>query len=342
MKKSYRHLAGGIAAGALATVLVSSPAFAAIDFSSASWTLSDVNYGYESSGVDTYGGIEYVTTTTQSNYSLGYEETYFDGGDLTAFNDYGYCYGADASETTETNGDVVITCAPYEMANDLWLTQEYRMYDDQKLWRHIFGIENRGTSAANLDAASQGNYLYLYQYYSDNAISSSNPTADPTGSCTMSASDHWVVNSASQNTTITGWAFQATGGTAWDGTGEDCSDSPSVYVTADTLAAGAKLNYMSLIVTGEPAGASTGDMDTAFDSFVAGMSAFDSLNDTLCRGIADGTSFDGWGTCGPATPELPNTGVNGAETSIATGVAMLVLAAGVAFAVIARRRQAQA
>lgn len=331
-------LVGGITAGALVTLMVAAPAYASIDFSSATWSVGDVNYQYEDTGVDTYGGIQHTTTTTQSNYSLGYEETFFYGGDLGPFDNYGYCYGATATETTESNGDVVITCPAYEMSNNLWLSHEYRMYDDQKLWRHIFTVENRGTSTANLDAASQLTYLYLYQYASDNAVASSNATADPTGACTMTSSDHWLVNAGASDTTITGWAFQAPNGTAWDGTGEDCSGNPSVYMTADTLDAGAKLNFLTFIATGEPAGTTSGDMDTAFASFVSGMSAFDSLNDTLCRGVADGTPFEGWGTCGPATPELPNTGMSFTNATIAAGVAMIALIAGTAGAVVARRR----
>lgn len=339
MKKLTRGVLGGLAVSAVAIFASAGPAMATIDFSSASWTVNDVIYSFESTGSDTYGGIEYTETTTQSTASLGYEETNWGGGDLSGWNTYGYCYSTDATETTEANGDVVITCAPYELDNDVWFSQEYRMYSDHKLWRHIQTLENRGTAAADLDAADQYNYLYMYQSESGLAVASSDPTPADPSTCLMTSDDHWMVFAGDSDTTITGWAFQAAGETTWDGDGQDCASSPSVYLATDSLAAGQKMHFMSLIATGEPAGSTTGDMDTAFAAFVTGMSDYDKLNDTLCRGLADGTAIAGWGTCGPAA--LPDTGVN-STTATVTGIgAMAALLAGAAVLIVVRRRQAQ-
>jgi LPXTG-motif cell wall-anchored protein len=80
-------------------------------------------------------------------------------------------------------------------------------------------------------------------------------------------------------------------------------------------------------------------MTTAFEAFKAQMASFDELNDTLCRGIDDGTVIEGWGTCG--APALPDTGVS-APTAIALGAAGAgLLMAGIITLIALRRRQAR-
>jgi hypothetical protein len=109
------------------------------------------------------------------------------------------------------------------------------------------------------------------------------------------------------------------------------------------LAAGEKVNYMTFVATGEPAGTKAGDMTTAFDAFKAQMASFDQLNDTLCRGIDDGTVIEGWGTCGAAAADsaLPDTGVS-AATAIALGAAGAgLLMAGIITLIVLRRSQAR-
>jgi LPXTG-motif cell wall-anchored protein len=100
---------------------------------------------------------------------------------------------------------------------------------------------------------------------------------------------------------------------------------------------------MTLIATAEPAGPSTGEMDTAFAAALAQMSVFDSLNDTFCRDLVDGTVIEGWGTCGAAAADsaLPDTGVS-APTAIALGAAGAgLLMAGIITLIALRRRQAR-
>ena len=335
---SKKKLAIGLAAG-MATIALSvgaSPAFAAIDFDSATWLVGGVNYQFEgdNSG-DSYGGAYELTTPTQSNYELGYEEFYFDAGDLSGGWYYPMCEGSTATESTEANGDVLITCDPYSInGSDLWATNTYRLFADQKLYRHVLNLENKGTSAINLDAASLGNGFYFYVSNYDKTASSS----DPTSCDSMTAEDHWAMTSANSDSVINGYAWQAAGGTAFTSAGEDCSDDDFyAFLTKDSFAPGEQANYMSLIATSEPAGTSTGDMDTAFAAALAQMPAFDSLNDTFCRGI-DGLVIEGWGTC---VASLPDTGANSAVmgSSIAIGSGLLI--AGALALVMVRRRQAR-
>jgi len=95
---------------------------------------------------------------------------------------------------------------------------------------------------------------------------------------------------------------------------------------------------MTFVATGEPAGSTAGDMSTACDAYKAQMATFDQLNDTLCRGIADGTAIEGWGTC-PGPASLANTGVS-ESSAIALGAAgggLLIV--GIVTLLIVRRRQ---
>jgi hypothetical protein len=329
-----KKLAIGLAAG-MATIALSvgaSPAFAAIDFDSATWLVGGVNYQFEGDGSgDTYGGVEELTTPTQSNYELYYEEFYFYNGDFNS-GDYTYCIGATATEVTESNGDVVITCEPYQIDTDsnIWATNSYRFYSDQMLTRHVVTIENKGT--ASFDLGDPYFYYYLSNY--SKTASSSNPaTCD-----SMTADDHWAITAGTADTIINGYAWQAAGSTTFTTAEEDCeSDEIVASLTNKTMAAGEKRTYMSLIATAEPAGTSSGEMDTAFAAALTQMSSFDSLNDTFCRGI-DGLVIDGWGTCAAS---LPDTGANSAVmgSSIAIGSGLLI--AGALALLVVSRRQAR-
>jgi LPXTG-motif cell wall-anchored protein len=109
----------------------------------------------------------------------------------------------------------------------------------------------------------------------------------------------------------------------------------------DSLVAGEKVTYMTFIATGEPAGTSSGEMDTAFAEAVTEMAAFNELNDTLCRAIDDGTVIEGWGTCGAPAPdsELPDTGADTAVAGSLVSVASGLLIAGALALIVVRRRQ---
>jgi hypothetical protein len=335
-----KKLAIGLASGVVAIALsvTSTPAFAAINFETATWLVGGVNYQFEwdSPSVNSYGGVEYLTTPTQANSTLQYEETFWNGGDLAPYDDYGYCLGATATEVTEANGDVAITCAPLNFEpSDVWISQSFLFYNDEPLTRHVFSLENRGAVATDLAAVEQENYV---TFYTDN-VTEAATSEDATSCLSMTAEDHWAVLSGSADTIITGVAWQAHGGTAFTSLGEDCIDRGGVYayLTKDSLAAGETVNYMTFIATGQPAGPSSGEMDTAFATAVTEMAAFDSLNDTLCRGI-DGLVVEGWGTC---TLSLPDTGASTAVvgSSIAIGSGLLI--AGALALVMARRRQAR-
>jgi LPXTG-motif cell wall-anchored protein len=208
------------------------------------------------------------------------------------------------------------------------------------LTRHVLTIENKGSSALDLAPTDRGNNFYWYlQNYDKTAVSSN------TSSCaSMTADDHWAVVAGLSGTTIAGMAWQAHDGTAFTSLGEDCTDQDfSAHITKASLAAGEKVNYMTLIATAEPAGPSTGEMDTAFAAALAQMSVFDSLNDTFCRDLVDGTVIEGWGTCGAPAPNsaLPDTGANTAVmgSSIAIGSSLLI--AGALALIVVRRRQAR-
>jgi len=333
-----KKLAIGLASGVVAIALsvTSTPAFAAINFDTATWTVGGINYQFESGYDDTedsYGGVEYLTTATQANSSLLYEETYWEYGGLSSFRDYGFCLSATATESTEANGDVVISCPATKMGStDVWLSHSYLFFHDEPVTRHIFTLENRGTSAVDLT----DNYVTFYTYNSPvNGASSS----DPTSCANMTADDHWSVFAGVDNTTITGVAWQAAGGTAFTSLGENCTSGMDAFITSKSLAAGETVNYMTFIATGEPAGTSTEEMDAAFASAVTKMAAFDSLSDTLCRGI-DGLVVEGWGTC-PVPAALPDTGANTAMMGSSMAIGSGLLIAGALALVMVRRRQAR-
>lgn len=331
-----KKLAIGFASGVVAIALsvTSTPAFAAINFDTATWTVGGVNYQFESgydASEDSYGGVEYLTTPTQANASLRYEETYWDQNGLAAFGDYGYCLSATATEATEANGDVVITCPATKMGStDVWLSHSFRFFHDEPVTRHVFSLENRGTTAVDLT----DNYV---SFYTNNSPAKGASSSDPASCASMTADDHWSVFAGSDDTTITGVAWQAAGGTAFTALGENCTASMDALITSKSLAAGETVNYMTFIATGAPAGTSSGEVDTAFAIAVTEMAAFDSLNDTLCRGI-DGLVVDGWGTC---TASLPDTGASSAVIGSSVAIGSGLLIAGALALVMARRRQAR-
>ena len=338
-----RRLSISLAAGATAVALSvgASPAFAAIDFATATWLVGGVNYQFYNDGQDSTGGVEDLTTPTQSDYVLYKEEFGFVGGDF-ASSDSAYCIGATATVVTESNGDVVITCEPYQLDSEsgIWATNSYRFYSDQKLTRHVVTLENRNTESFDL-----GNSYINYYFDADSGsgiktASSSNPaTCDG-----MTADDHWAMVARPANTIINGMAWQAAGSTTFTSAGENCEgDSFNAYFTNTTMAAGEQRTYMTLIATSEPAGASSGDMDTAFAAALAQMPVFDSINDTFCRGIEVGTVIDGWGTCpapAPAPAVLPDTGAEAAVVGSSVAIGSCLLIAGALALVMARRRQA--
>jgi hypothetical protein len=337
-----RKVAMGIAAGLTTLGLAAGTgpvAFAAINFGSATWLVGGVNYQFFAIG-SFATGADKLTTPTQANNSLAFSGSIWEGGDFAAYAGFGACVGATATESTEADGDVVITCAPLQFTpTDVWYSQSFLLYNDEPVMRSVFSLENRGALAVDLDPAAQRNLVKIY----DNSAQKGASSKDPLSCFSMTAEDHWAVFAGLSNTTISGVAWQAEGGTAFTTLGEDCTGGLEAYPTMDSLAAGEKVIYMTFIATGEPAGTSSGEMDTAFAEAVSEMAAFNELNDTLCRGIDDGTVIEGWGTCGaPApNPELPDTGANTAVkgSSIAIGSGLLI--AGALALVMVRRRQAR-
>jgi len=324
----------------LGAIFTAQPALAAVDFVNDEWAVGGVIYEIEEGG-----GYKYVQTPTYSNYSW-YSEygEYFYGGGFSGFSDSGPCDEATANVVTESNGDVVVTCEPAQMSpTDVWFTHSYRMYADQMLARHTFTLDNRGsTTLTGLNDA--GNTLDWELDNTNLQATSGNPT-----SCaSLASSDNWMMGAGTSASTIAGFAWQAKGGTAFDFAGNNCDNggNSALFVKAD-LAAGEKVTYMTFVATGEPAGSTAGDMTTAFDAYKAQMASFDELNDTLCRGIADGTVIEGWGTCGspaptPApTPSLPTTGVDPAVMASSIAIASGLLIAGAFALTMVRRRQAR-
>jgi LPXTG-motif cell wall-anchored protein len=309
------------------------PANAAIDFVNDQWTVGGVIYKIEPDG-----GFRYIKTPTFSTYSWYSEyNVSFYGGGFSGAREDGKCDAATATEVTESNGDVVITCEPSEIAStDVWFTHSYRMYADNMLARHMFTLENRGLTAVT--GLNDSNNTIGWEFnYTNLSASSGNPT-----SCaSLTSLDNWMMGAKTSNSTIAGFAWQAKGGTAFDFGGFDCQSGGnfSPFVKAD-LAPGEKVTYMTFLATGEPAGTTAGDMTTAFEAYKAQMASFDALNDTLCRGIDDGTVIEGWGTCA-ADSALPDTGVS-APTAISLGAGGAgLLMAGIVTLIVVRRRQAR-
>lgn len=325
-------IAGG--AIALSLSLTSAPAFAAINFETATWTVGGVTYQFENDGVDTYGGIEFPVTATQDDAAFYYEENFFGGLNFVSSSDYGYCLGASATEATEANGDVVITCDPYEVEEDIWFTNSYRLYNDRPLARHVTVLENRGNAPIDMDiSANNSFFIYLYLDNFEKTASSN----DPLTCSSLDANDNWAIVAGSEDTTVAGMAWQAKGSTALTAAGQDCTGD-DIYVgsTKDSLGAGEKVNFMTFVTTSAPAGSSSADMDTALASAISQMSAFDSLNDTLCRGI-NGLVLEGWGTCG-----LAETGLNSSQLGSTLSIGAGLAAAGTVALVATRRRSVRA
>ena len=335
-RKTMLALVGAALTGGM--LLVAQPAIAAVNIgSSDEWTVGGVNYGIEEGG-----GFYYTSTPSFSTYAW-YSEygVYLYGGGFSAWTDSGPCNPATATEVTESNGDVVVTCEPAHMSpTEVWFTHSYRMYADQKLARHTFTLDNRG--ATTLTGLNNPLNTIGWELNEDALQSSS---GNPTSCAGLTSSDNWLMSAASSNSTIAGFAWQAAGGNALDFTG-DCSDGyrEAKFVKAD-LAAGEKVTYMTVLATGEPAGTSAGDMTTAFNAFKPEMDLFDSLNETLCRGIADGTAIEGWGTCtaedSNPVEELAKTGANAEPVGLLLALGGLVLAVGLVARYELTRRNAQ-
>jgi len=332
-RKTMLALSGAVLTGVMA--LVAQPAIAAVNIgSSAEWTVGGVNYGIEEGG-----GFYYVDTPSFSTYAW-YSEygEYFYGGGFSAFTDSGPCDAATATAVTESNGDIVVTCEPAQMSpTDVWFTHSYRMYADQKLARHTFTLDNRG--ATTLTGLNNPLNNIGWELNEDDLQSSSD---NPTSCASLTSSDNWLMSAASSNSTIAGFAWQAAGGNALDFAG-DCSDGyqEAKFVKTD-LTAGEKVTYMTVLATGEPAGTSVGDMTTAFEAFKPHMDLFDSLNETLCRGIADGTAIEGWGACtGEDSDQLAETGANTERVGLLLALGALMLAVGLVARNGVPRRHAQ-
>jgi hypothetical protein len=330
-KKLTRAIAAATMTVALSSVAY--PAFAAIDFVTATWpNIGGVNYALDSdSSGNTYGGFDDLTTPTQVNASLDFTGVVLSGGVLADINDYyGYCYGATATQATESNGDIVITCPAYEWGSTgVWFSQEFRLYSDHQVARQIFTLENRATSSADLGPGENGFYFGFN-------VSAKQASSQDSSSCAnLTADDNWIMSADAEDSTIAGIAWQAKGATGLNASGVDCANNFQVVpVAKSSLAAGEKVNFMMFTATSQPAGTSAGEMDTAFTAAMTEMASFDALNDTLCRGIS-GLAVDGWGTCAAT---LPDTGVDTSVISTSTVIAAGLVAVGVLAVVVVRRR----
>jgi len=325
-----------IASGAIALGLIFAPsaAYAAVDFSTAEWSVGGATYRLWMEGGDG-AGLENIVSNTQSNNSYGYDETVWGGGGLSSYNDHALCSSATANSTTETNGDVVITCAPFQLGtSDAWFSESYRFYSDQMLARHVFSLENRGPNAIALNPSSNLNNAYFYFANTGKNASSSDPA-----SCSLVENDNWVLSAGTSDTTISGVAWQASEETAFTTAGENCVSDFRAYVTNSELAVGETVNFMTFVKTFEPSGPSVGAMNTAFAAAITSMSGFNSLTPTLCRGIDD-LVVEGWGDCGesPAEENLAATGVGAADVALGAAVGVALLAAGLFGLASIRRR----
>ena len=325
-----------ISSGAIALGLIFAPsaAYAAIDFSTANWSVGGVTYQFWGQAGDA-AGLEDITSNTQPNNSYGYDETDWGGGGLSSYDDFALCSAATATATTESNGDVVVTCEPFKLGtSDAWFSESYRFYSDQKLARHLFSLENRGASVIALEPSAKRSNAYFYFASTGKNATSNDPT-----SCSLVDNDNWVLSAGTSDTTISGVAWQANEETAFTTAGENCDSDFRAYVTKSELAVGETVNFMTFVKTFEPSGSSVGEMNTAFAAAITSMSGFDSLTPTLCRGIDD-LVVEGWGDCGesPAEEDLASTGVGAADVALGAAVGLTLLTAGV-FSLASIRRQ---
>ena len=324
---------------ALGLTLVPATAYAAVDFTTASWNVGGVTYQFwEDSGDG--AGLENISSNTQPNYSYGYDETDWGGGGLSSFNDYVRCESSTATAVSAENGDITISCAPFQLGtSDAWFSESYRFYSDQKLARHVFSLENRGASVIQFNPADKLNSAYFYFERTAKQATSNDPT-----SCDLVANDNWVLSADTADTTISGVAWQARGASAFTTAGENCDSDFRAYVTKSTLAAGETVNFMTFVATFEPSGSTTGAMNTAFASAMSDMSQFDSLDSTLCRDI-ETLVVEGWGDCNESLIDdssggepLAATGGNTAIVALVTSIAAVLLAVGLVGHVGLRRR----
>jgi hypothetical protein len=194
-------------------------------------------------------------------------------------------------------------------------------------------VENRGNAAIDMDIEADNTFM-IYLLLDDYAKTAS--SNDPSTCSSLDATDNWAIVAGSDDTTIAGMAWQSKESTALTTEGQDCT-SDDIYVasTKDTLGVGEKVNYMTFIATSAPAGSSSAEMDTALAAAISQMSAFDSLNDTLCRGI-NGVVLEGWGTCG-----LAETGMDSAQLGSALALGAGLAVVGTVALVANRRRTAR-
>lgn len=335
-----RKLAIALASGVLATGIVgaSTPAFAAIDFATATWSVGGINYEFENDGSDAYmGALQYMQTASQSNYEAFYGAEMYVNNDSSVDIDSGnpYCFEDLATESTDAaTGDVTISCGEYAWSTndpDLFASGSTRLYNDIPMARNVYVLENRGTTDIDLGG------LYFNEYFDNynRGASSENPT-----SCEfLTAEDHWLVSSDTDDSMIIGFAWQAHGSPAFDVTGEDCtSDSVHTYLTDTIIPAGKTLTIMNFQYSVD-GGSSTDDMNAAYAALLPTMDMFEALDDTLCRGIEEETEIAGWGTCAAAAPALPDTGADASVIGASVAISAGLLGAGVLALIMVRRRQ---
>jgi len=334
-----RKLAIALASGVLATGIVgaSTPAFAAIDFSTATWSVGGINYEFENDGSDAYmGALQFMTTSTQSNYAAYYGAEMYVNNDSSGNveDDYPYCFEDLATEATDAvTGDVTISCGEYAWSDtdpDLFASGSTLLYNDIPMARNVYVLENRGTTDVDLGET--------YFYESMDSANRGATSEDPTSCGALTAEDQWLVSSDTANSMIIGYAWQAHGATVWDSTGEDSCDSYAyTYLTDTILPAGKTLTVMNFQYSVD-GGSSTEDMDAAYAALLPTMAMFDTLDDTLCRGI-EGIEIAGWGTCAAAAPALPDTGADTSVIGASVAISAGLLGAGVLALVMVRRRQ---
>jgi hypothetical protein len=250
---------------------------------------------------------------------------------------YVLCEESTATEQTASNGDVIIDCAPFQFSpTDVWFTQSIRFYSDQRLARTVMSLENRGTSDIQITGGGSPNIIaFGFTTHARSASSHDGSTCD-----NLLSNDNWIAMAGENDSTITGVAWQAKGETALDASVRSCTIGNNIYTppTLQFLTAGTTVNYMSFIATDEPADSTTASMEVAFEAFKEKMASFDSLNDTLCRGL--NAEIEGWGTCVQvdAPKELANTGE---KTSLQTSIMLTATAsivAGISTLIAVRRR----
>ncbi len=319
----------------------------------AQWQLDSYGISFGWDAADQYDGDGY------SYYPMEFYWTEDGIGD-----DYLFC-GSDDNQsesvvTTETNGDITVTCPRYDIGGDSLIFGQlvFRMYATENngwLIRQEGIITNESGSEFTLDNFT----VYQFPYCNYNNSSDSTFVTSHGPDTETSAADSFFIASRNNGSSITLT-------TAWALTGESVSESittsgPAIGQLENNygsrvIPAGESVHFLQYTNSSIPAAPfDTAAATAAIAAATTQAVEFDSFSGRLVDGLDAATTYIGWGTpqgiptvepsveptAEPTAPaeeaELAATGVNADITTAFTALALLALVAGM-LAIGHRRR----